>query len=79
MYCCMREGAVWSWQSFEDQSSERRGPGTETEQAGRQNARMWRAELKSVRNWIKREKWGPDGAQNNRNITCWVFSLKWIT
>lgn len=27
----MREGAVWSWQSFEDQSSERRGP--ETEQA----------------------------------------------
>lgn len=27
----------------------------------------------------KGKKWGPDGAQNNRNITCWVFSLKWIT
>lgn len=27
----------------------------------------------------KREKWGPDGAQNNRNITCWGFSRKWIT
>lgn len=54
-------------------------------QAGRQNAHMWRAELKSVRNWIKcaqldkREKWCPNGAQNNRDIPCWVFSLTWIT
>lgn len=27
----------------------------------------------------KREKWCPNGAQNNRDITCWVFSLTWIT
>lgn len=53
--CCTREGAVWSWQSFEDQSSERRGPGTETEQAERL---VCRAELKSVRNWMKKGKVG---------------------
>lgn len=45
---------MWSWHSFEDQSSERRGPGTETEtEQPVTNVRSWRAELKSVRNWIE--------------------------
>lgn len=45
---------MWSWHSFEDQSSERRGPGTETEQPVT-NVRSRRAELKSVRNWIEKK------------------------
>lgn len=59
------EGAVWSWHGSADQSSERRGPRTEAEQAVRNvhNVHMWRAEPESARNWMKcarpdeREKW----------------------
>lgn len=61
MYWCMREGAVWSWQSFEDQSSELRGPGTETEQAESKCSYVASgAEISAQLD--KREKWGPDGA-----------------
>lgn len=75
---------MWSWQSFVDQSSERRGPGTEAEQPVK-NVCKWRAELKSVRNWMKcaeldkRENWRPIGCQNNKEFTRRVFSLPWIT
>lgn len=53
---------MWSWHSSVDQSSERRGPRTEAEQAVH-NVHMWRAEPKSARNWMncarpeEREKW----------------------
>lgn len=67
-------GAVWSWICFEDQSSELRWA-RGRRQDGQWTRHVRRAEPKSLRNWIRKKKWCPDGALNNRNITCWVLFL----